>query len=222
MKELIKEFDSLVGRHRKYTVFSDLCAVMALTIRNSVDRNNWKEREDNYLNIISKYNEKEIKVIARIFSLVILELEKGPRDVLGRMYMESEMGSKELGQFFTPEHVADLLSELTYDNEVMKEEIDKFGYVKLMEPAVGGGVTVISYVRRMIKAGYNPQKQLYVHATDVDLAAVHMTYIQLSLLGVPATIVHGNSLTLQTWDVWATPFYILEGFSEIKHKIKER
>lgn len=218
MKELIKEFESLVGRHRKYTIFSDICAVIAITIRNSIDRSNWESREDNYLKIISKYNEKELNSIAKIFAMVTLELEKGPRDVLGRMYMESEIGSKDLGQFFTPEGVADLLSDITYDSKSMKEEIDKYGFVKLMEPAVGGGVTIISYVRKMIREGYNPQKQLYVHATDIDLTAVHMTYIQLSLLGIPATIIHGNSLTLQTWDVWPTPFYIIGGFFNGKLK----
>ena len=29
--------------------------------------------------------------------------------------------------------------------------------------------------------------------------------VQCSLLGIPAIIVHGNSLTLETWEVWETP-----------------
>lgn len=212
MKELIKEFESLVGRYRKYTVFSDICTIMAITIRNSVDRHKWQEREDMYLKTIGKYNKKEIEKITKIFAMVTIELEKEPKDVLGSLYMETETGSKELGQFFTPGHVADLLGELVHDTETMRHEIDKRGSIKLMEPAVGGGVTIISYVKKMIKEGFNPQRQLYVHATDIDLTAVHMTYIQLSLLGIPATIIHGNSITLQTWDVWPTPFYILGGF----------
>jgi hypothetical protein len=36
-----------------------------------------------------------------------------------------------------------------------------------------------------------------------------MTFVQLSLLHVPATIVNGNSLTLQEFDHWHTPAHIL-------------
>lgn len=211
MKELVKEFDSFVGRHRKHTVFSDLCAAIAITIRNSVDRSKWQEREDHYLNIIQKYSKEEVDSIAKIFSLIVMELEKGPRDVLGKMYMESEIGSKELGQFFTPDDVASLLSGLAYDRDNVRKEIEKKGFITLMEPAIGGGVTLIAFINKMIMDGLNPQEQLYIHATDIDLTAVHMSYIQLSLLGIPATIIHGNSITLQAWDTWHTPFYILKG-----------
>jgi len=39
--------------------------------------------------------------------------------------------------------------------------------------------------------------------------AVHMAYIQLSLLHIPALVVHGNSLSAETWSAWMTPAHVL-------------
>ena len=46
-----------------------------------------------------------------------------------------------------------------------------------------------------------------------------MAYIHFSLLHIPAIVVHGNSLTLEEWDHWATPAHIL-GFWD--HRLKNR
>jgi hypothetical protein len=43
------------------------------------------------------------------------------------------------------------------------------------------------------------------------IRAVHMAYIQLSLLHVPAVVVHGNTLSLEEWGYWYTPAHILDG-----------
>ena len=39
-----------------------------------------------------------------------------------------------------------------------------------------------------------------------------MCYIQLSLYGIPAVVVHGNSLTNEEWSSWQTPVYIIDGW----------
>ncbi len=33
-----------------------------------------------------------------------------------------------------------------------------------------------------------------------------MTYIQLSLYGIPAVVIHGNTLTQEAWSEWFTPY----------------
>ena len=40
-----------------------------------------------------------------------------------------------------------------------------------------------------------------------------MTYVQLSLLHVPATVVHGNALSMEVWGTWYTPAHILGGWT---------
>lgn len=41
--------------------------------------------------------------------------------------------------------------------------------------------------------------------------------IQCSLLGIPAIITHGNSLTLETWEEWETPFV---GINLVKERLR--
>ena len=47
---------------------------------------------------------------------------------------------------------------------------------------------------------------------DIDSKCVHMAYIQLSLYGIPAVVVHGDTLSLKTWSTWITPIYLLNNF----------
>jgi len=42
-----------------------------------------------------------------------------------------------------------------------------------------------------------------------------MAYVQLSLLGIPAVVVHGNALSLDVWGVWYTPAHVLVGWGEL-------
>ena len=37
-----------------------------------------------------------------------------------------------------------------------------------------------------------------------------MTYLQLSLYGIPAVVIHGNTITQEQWSIWYTPIYILD------------
>lgn len=55
--------------------------------------------------------------------------------------------------------------------------------------------------------------ELYMHVTaiDVDPRAAHMAFVQFSLLHIPATVIVGNSLTLETREYWFTPAHILGG-----------
>lgn len=43
-------------------------------------------------------------------------------------------------------------------------------------------------------------------AQDIDIRCVWMAYIQLSLYGIPAMVIHGNTLTMEEWDRWYTPY----------------
>lgn len=74
---------------------------------------------------------------------------------------------------------------------------------------------IIAFTEHMRAIGLNPQKQLHVTAVDIDITAVHMTFVQLSLLGIPAVIVHGDVLRLQEWSHWRTPFHVT-GFWEYR------
>ena len=71
---------------------------------------------------------------------------------------------------------------------------------------------VLGFARAMLEAELNYCFQLFVLATDIDIKCVHMTYLQLSLYGIPAAVTHGNALTLEEWSRWETPVYIMHGW----------
>lgn len=58
----------------------------------------------------------------------------------------------------------------------------------------------------------NHCSQIVVTGVDIDLKCVHMAYLQLSLYGIPAVIIHGNTLTCEEWSRWYTPSYIMGGW----------
>lgn len=204
MEEIIKQFKELASTRDLWQVYKDFLEVVAISISNACDKDQALEREQRYLDIIKTYSPEQIWKITDIMSLLVLELSKEPQDVLGKIFMELELGNKWTGQVFTPLNLADLLATIAFKEDEIKEK----GYITVTDPAVGGGVTIIGFVRAMIEQGYNPQKQLLVICGDLDIKAAHMTYIQLSLLGIPAIVKNQDALTLETMSIWYTPTYI--------------
>jgi hypothetical protein len=53
--------------------------------------------------------------------------------------------------------------------------------------------------------GFDPAATLYVEANDVAALCFKMTYLQLSLRGIPATVRQANSLSLEVFEGAHTP-----------------
>lgn len=204
MKEIIKQFERLAKEKDMWQVYRDFLEMTAISISNACDIEQATEREKRYADIAKTYTPEQLNEISKILALIVIEIDKEPRDILGRVFMELGLGNKWTGQVFTPLNIADLLSTIAFDDKEIKEK----GYMTVTDPAVGGGVTIIGLIRAMIEQGYNPQKQLLVICGDLDIKAVHMTYIQLSLLGIPAIVKNQDALTLETKSIWYTPTYI--------------
>ncbi len=194
-----------------WQVFNDFLEICAITISNGVDKTHWEEREKKYLEIIGRYDKKEVDLIVEMFAKLTLELERNSNmgeleDTLGRLFHALELHNTWQGQFFTPMHVCNMMGEMTADNcdEIIKGK----GYITINEPACGSGAMVLGMANALKKKEFNHQKHMMVTATDVDLKCVHMAYIQFSLYGIPAIVVHGNSLTVKAWSNWYTPMYV--------------
>ena len=59
---------------------------------------------------------------------------------------------------------------------------------------------VIAAAAVIAKKGFDIASQLYVDATDLSPLCFKMTYLQLVLRGIPATVRRGNSLSLGVFD----------------------
>ena len=119
-------------------------------------------------------------------------LEEEMTDVLGEVYMATDLGSKSTGQFFTPFHLSELCAKMALPH--WEKEYSEHGTISLNEPSCGGGGMIIAAAKVMRDAGINPQRALNVVAQDLDWKGVYMTYLQLSLLGIRAKVVQGDTL----------------------------
>ena len=209
-KELLKLFNGLSHRHSHWQVFSDFCEIVAITFSNAVDLIQRDKREERYLQIIGGYKREEIEKLSQGFVHLTLALEDGISDVLGRTFHDLELHNKWVGQFFTPYHLARVMARMTIaDTEDLTAKIAARGFVTAQEPAVGSGVMVIALAQEMRDAGINYQEHLHVTAIDVDVKCVHMAYAQFALLHIPAVIIHGNTLSLETYSHWYTPAHFM-------------
>lgn len=195
-------------RHGTWQVYSDFLELAAITISNAVDKIQFSEREKRYLETISRYSKDEVIKITQIFTELVNALEVDIEDVLGRVYQELGLGNKWMGQFFTPFQISFAAGKMTVHD--LKGTIKRKGYVTVNEPTAGGGSMILGLCKAMLEEGINYQKHMLVVAQDLDIRAVFMSYIQLSLAGVPAIVIHGNSLLFEERNRWYTPMYVID------------
>lgn len=228
-KALVKLIQSFSHSHHLHTVFSDFVELSALAISNSVDRSQYEAREKRYLDIVGKYKREEVERFPQMLGLLTDSFEMrvqamrkagsvgfamalgGLTDVLGETYMMLELGNARAGQFFTPYHVSRLMTMMTVGDG--GPAVRDHGFMRVQEPACGAGGMVIAVAESLHDEGHNYQQTMHATCIDIDPCCVHMAYVQLSLLHIPAVIVHGNALTLDIWGLWYTPAHILGGWS---------
>lgn len=207
MSTLVRHLTACQGRVSVREVFTDWVEMSAIAIRNRVDSHGFDKREAQYEYLCSRYTAAEVAELARALSLVVTEMTANPRDILGETYMHLGISDKGHGQFFTPYSIARIMAEIQVDS--MLATLNDQESITVYEPAVGAGAMLIATTMALRARGINYQQRLHVTADDISPTAVHMAYVQLSLLHVPAVIYRRNSITQETWDRWPTPAHVL-------------
>jgi hypothetical protein len=203
IKGFIKLFGTTARYHHRHEVFRDFIFCSAAALSNQGGRFS-QAREDEYLQTINRYVPEDRAAFQQLFALLVQALEPEPRDVLGTIFMNLELGDAWRGQFFTPFEISRMMAELLFSPET-EDQLAHGEPISVSEPAVGAGGMVLAVVEAVLKRGYNPAKVIRAHAIDVDRTAALMSYIQFSLWNVPAMVVVGNALTLEEREVWDTP-----------------
>jgi len=198
-KKFIKSLDSAAQNRGRWEVFTDFLKLTALAISNSdrfficSDKNTVEERETDYIQTVNKYTKKERLFFPLMLAELTLELENACRsryvDVLGELFHTLDFQDEWKAQFFTPQHVSDMAGKLVISGNEVKNAIDEKGFITINEPCCGGGSMIFGGLNAMREYGLNPCTQALVVAGDLDIRCVHMTYIQLSLYGIPAIVV---------------------------------
>jgi len=192
-REFLKLFRNTARHRHRYDVFRDFVTLAACTLHNGIFQSfgieAWpkiaQEREDEYLKIIRSYGKEDQQAFPLLFAHLVGMLDPEPRDILGQLYMELEVASKDQGQFFTPPELSELMARLSHGPEL----------ANLQKP----------FVKIMIENKLDPSRRMWTQCVDVDRLAALMCYVQLSLWNVPGEVIVGNSLSWEIREVWYTP-----------------
>lgn len=205
MKPIFDLIQKLSRKHGNLRVMQDFIEICSIDITAP-----FQDRRERRASLCQHYTKEELALMEKLLTTLILELDRQPRDILGEIYMELNVANKQLGQFFTPKSIGELLAGLQNKAEDIRNAIDQQGYYKLYEPTCGSGMLIIEFVEQFKKLGFNPNYQLLVYAEDLDIKSALMTHLQLSLLGVPALIAHGDALEQKKFSFYATPLYYIQ------------
>jgi len=201
--------NSLRSGLRESEVFNDFLELSAIAISNAMNKVQFEAREVRYLQILKRYDKAEIARFPGMLGHLVEALEFETSDVLGSMYMSLDLGDAWRGQFFTPWNICSFMARLTIGTVTAREVEERGGFLTLQEPAAGAGGMILAAAEALREQGINPQTALCVEARDIAAPCVWMSYIQLSLSGIPACVVHGNTLSGEVHSRWYTPAYVL-------------
>lgn len=209
-RQFVSVFRNTARNLRRWEVFSDFITLAASEL--DMARIRTPENIERSREICAKYSESDINNMHALFGLMICALEAKFHDFLGAIFMELELGDDRNGQYFTPYNVQSLLARLLMPD--VDETIRREGFVTVSDPASGAAGMIVAYAELLLEAGYNPSEQMFGSCIDIDPIAADMAFIQLSLLGIPAEVVTGNTLTMQLNRVRYTPVYYINNFEK--------
>lgn len=212
-KELISEIRSLAQSQGLNTVFTTFLEITVNSLAAQTDPENAEKREQRYQEMASTMTPELLSSYARMLALLFLtvrEYRDDPCDILGGIYHELNLNNEWNGQYFTPDDICRFMAQITLPSDELSA---KDGPITINEPTCGSGTMVIGAIWAMQRKKFDYRHNTFFVAQDIDIRCVWMAYIQLSLYGIPAMVIHGNTLTMEEWDRWYTP-YALVPFSK--------
>ena len=206
-EEFIKILESIKPSKNAYEVFADWLVLAAAGFYA------WKKDklvEKEYKEIAKNYSKEDLDKHAQLLAITVEALEEDDeQDFLGEIFIDGEFRNKKKAQVFTPFHVSKMMSKMI----IGSDNLPKNDVLKIYDPCCGSGVMLIAAISVLRDYGFNYQHNAFFIATDIDARCARMTYIQLSLLGVPAVIICGNTLTKETFWERETIGYIMSGMN---------
>ncbi len=158
------------------------------------------QREDQYLKAIAPFKNKRevLDLYVEAFSTMVNDYEQGPlfKDHLGDTHMElsGTRDKQAKGEFYTPEHVCDMMAQMANVSHSATEKPIRFH-----EPAAGSGRMILSAAKVLVEDGGSPS-DMWVEAWDVGQMPFWMCFINLSLWCIPARVIRGNTLSNEIFD----------------------
>jgi type I restriction-modification system DNA methylase subunit len=191
IKDFIKLLENLKPSKHSYEVFSDW-VIMAAAALYAYKKDESVEQE--YLDVAKNYTPDEITKHAELLAITADALEVMESDFLGEVFTKAELTNSRNGQFFTPYHVSYMMASMLIGENLPKNRI-----CRINDPCCGAGGMLVAGAMVLKQRGFNFQRDALFYGCDIDHRCARMTFIQLSLLGIPAIITCGDTLSLKTY-----------------------
>ncbi|WP_018276021.1 N-6 DNA methylase [Teredinibacter turnerae] len=201
--EVLDSLDRYKDRDQHFRNFCTLsyCALAKQTACSQEEADSLEER---YMSVVHSYkNKDDVRKMPELMTLTLTALQQGGCDFLGELATELEILDKQNGQFFTPYHVATMMSKILLPD--IPQTIEQDGFFSASDPAAGAGCMLLSIADQVEAQGFDLSETLSVEAIELNRTTYHMLFVQLALRGIPAHVVNGNSLTQEIFEEAYTP-----------------
>ncbi|AWX05162.1 N-6 DNA methylase [Citrobacter freundii] len=212
-KQFIRLFNDTARYMRRWDVFCDFITLSASEL--DLARILTPENIERSRKVCERYEAADIQKMHDLFILMVCALDAKFHDFLGAIFMELELGSNGMGQYFTPYSVQSMMARMMMPG--VKESIRREGFVTVSDPASGAAGMIIAYAECLLDAGYDHSNHMFGSCIDIDPIAADMAFVQLSLLGIPAEVITGNTLTMNLHRARYTPVYY---WNDFKNKLE--
>lgn len=217
LMDAVKLIDKLSYTKQYSEVFGDL-----------VDWMVWQHHyPPNEENPIAKYKEEEQQDFLEIFKVIQNETKKlsglhnkdakgGWYDPLGKLYecITSKHKSSAMGQYFTPKHIVNLMTEIQMANDVSSD--DNRNFIATLDPACGSGRMGLAAASNAMAKG----KACWVTMNDLDPICTKMTAANMCLNGVVGEALCSNGLDV-TGESYRFGYRVEPLIMQIEPKMRE-
>ena len=160
VKKFTELYDRLSYMYGSVEVFIDFVKMSAISIYNSFAKDSKMEQE--YLRTINKYEKEYQDIFPQMLAELIMAYEETDEivDILGPFYERENLVNRHLGQFFTPTHISELMTEILLESQdKLNEIIESNGFISILEPACGAGRPDFSYGQNIKKEKHRLSKR---------------------------------------------------------------
>lgn len=164
-----------------------------------------------YLKIMREYRneapkgQREADHFAMAHAYLLEHMKLTGKEVLSDLYMEYAPNGN-IGQFFTPYHVADVMCKITCNAYPQDRNFT------IYDPTCGAGVMFIAAAKNMT---FEDNGRAIFIGHDLDINCVRMCALNLMFFNLNGIIIHGNTLTMEVKDSWQTTRTLFGG--NLKH-----
>jgi hypothetical protein len=184
-----KKLDTISRRYSINQVFDDFLKMAVCAF--SMGR-----METEYKEIAKRYTPEDMQLFGEALGAMVMDYDAKSSedgtwcDVLGAYFedIQSHFSASAKGQFFTPDHVCDLMAKVLGESPTNER-------IYVNDCACGSGRNLIAHSRTNTKQRFS---SFYV-AQDVDYRCVLMSVINFLMFGMSGVVIHMNTITMTVY-----------------------